>query len=149
MSKDTHSESGKSWIGFDLDGTLAEYEGWSGIEHIGKPVKRMCDLAKKLHNDGKIIKIFTARVAPRKDKSDVGKAKACIEKWCEENLGFVPPITYEKDALMETLYDDRAVQVIPNTGIEIEEAARQAVGHKPGAPDPADVKALMDYLSGE
>ena len=146
MSKDTHSESGKSWIGFDLDGTLAEYEGWSGIEHIGKPVKRMCDLAKKLHNDGKIIKIFTARVAPRKDKSDVGKAKACIEKWCEENLGFVPPITYEKDALMETLYDDRAVQVIPNTGIEIEEAARQA---KPGAPDPADVKALMDYLSGE
>lgn len=149
MTKDTHGEKGESWIGFDLDGTLAEYEGWSGIEHIGKPVKRMCDLAKKLHNDGKIIKIFTARVAPRKDKSDVGKAKACIEKWCEENLGFVPPITYEKDALMETLYDDRAVQVIPNTGIEIEEAARQAVEHKPGAPDPADVKALMDYLSGE
>lgn len=50
---------------------------------------------------------------------------------------------------METLYDDRAVQVIPNKGIEIEEAARQAVEYKVNTPDPADVKALMDYLSGE
>lgn len=147
--KDTHGMTGKPWIGFDLDGTLAEYDGWHGIEHIGKPVKRMCDLARKLHGEGKTIKIFTARVAPRKDKSEEGKAKACIEKWCEANLGFVPPITYEKDSLMETLYDDRTVQVIPNTGIEVEEAARQAVEHKPNTNDPADVKALMDYLSGE
>lgn len=149
MLKDNHGENGKTWIGFDLDGTLAEYDGWSGIEYIGKPVKRMCELAKKLHSEGKIIKIFTARVAPRKDDTDSSKAKDYIEKWCEENLGFVPPVTYEKDALMETLYDDRAVQIIPNTGIEIEEAARQAVEHKVNTPDPADVKALMDYLSSE
>lgn len=149
MEKDTHGEQGKSWIGFDLDGTLAEYAGWQGIEHIGKPVKRMCNLAKKLHAEGKVIKIFTARVAPRKDKSENNNAKKYIEKWCEENLGFVPPVTYEKDALMEALYDDRAVQVIPNTGIEIEEAARQAVENKSNTPDTADVKALMDYLSGE
>lgn len=148
MSKDTHGEQGETWVGFDLDGTLAEDEGWHGIEHIGKPVKRMCNLAKKLHSEGKVIKILTARVAP-KNNSDTKKAKEYIEKWCEENLGFIPPITYEKDSLMETLYDDRAVQVIPNTGIEIEEAARQAVEHKPNTPDSSDVKALMDYLSGE
>src|SRR5262245_48902352 len=26
------------WIGVDLDGTLAEYHGWKGIEHIDRPV---------------------------------------------------------------------------------------------------------------
>jgi hypothetical protein len=25
------------WIGVDLDGTLAEYNDWINIEHIGKP----------------------------------------------------------------------------------------------------------------
>lgn len=26
------------WIGVDLDGTLAEYNNWISIEHIGKPI---------------------------------------------------------------------------------------------------------------
>ena len=50
MANDTHGENGEKWIGFDLDGTLAEYDGWKGIEHIGKPIKPMCDLIKKLHS---------------------------------------------------------------------------------------------------
>ena len=28
----------KAWIGVDLDGTLARYDGWKGIEHIGEPI---------------------------------------------------------------------------------------------------------------
>lgn len=28
---------GQGWIGVDLDGTLAEYHGWKGAEHIGQP----------------------------------------------------------------------------------------------------------------
>ena len=32
---DTHGETGKGWYGFDLDGTLAKYDGWKGIDHIG------------------------------------------------------------------------------------------------------------------
>ena len=53
MANDTHGENGEKWTGFDLDGTLAEYDGWKGIEHVGKPIKPMCDLIKKLHSDGK------------------------------------------------------------------------------------------------
>ena len=147
MSKDTHGEKGQPWTGFDLDGTLAEYHGWKGIEHIGKPVKRMCDIAKKLHSQGKLIKIFTARVAPSPDHPDTSKVKKYIEDWCQKNLGFVPPITYKKDALMEDFYDDRPKQVIPNTGIEVEEAARQALEldgkDRKNSPE---VKALLDYL---
>ena len=142
MNKDTHGEEGKKWTGFDLDGTLAEYHGWKGIEHIGKPIKPMCDLIKKLHSDGKLVKILTARVAPRKDGADAILARQCIRKWCVENLGFVPDITHEKDSCMEELYDDRAVQVIPNKGIPIVEAAQSIADGKKNAA----AKALIDFL---
>lgn len=116
MIADTHGAKGTPWIGFDLDGTLAEYHGWRGIMHIGKPIQRIVDLAKRLHSDGKEIRIVTARVAPGEDPVMTILARAIIASWCRENLGFVPPITHEKDALMETLYDDRVHAVEQNTG---------------------------------
>ena len=62
---DTHGVEGKGWYGFDLDGTLAKYDKWEGIDHIGEPVKPMVDLIKRMHAEGKVVKILTARVAPR------------------------------------------------------------------------------------
>ena len=62
---DTHGVEGQGWYGFDLDGTLAKYDKWEGIDHIGEPVKHMVDLIKKMHAEGKVVKILTARVAPR------------------------------------------------------------------------------------
>lgn len=113
---DTHGSDEEEWVGFDLDGTLAKYDGWKGIEHIGEPVERMVLIAKLLHWLGKKIKIMTARVAPRTGKDDSEKAREYVQKWCEKNLGFVPDITYVKDASMVALFDDRAVAVQPNTG---------------------------------
>ena len=145
MANDTHGENGEKWTGFDLDGTLAEYDGWKGIDHIGKPIKPMCDLMKKIREEGTKVKILTARVAPRKDGSNAEDARKHIEKWCEKNLGFVPEITHEKDSCMDVLYDDRAVQVIPNKGIPIVEAAQSiADGKKDGA-----AKALIEFLEQE
>lgn len=65
MARDTFGVGGEPWIGFDLDGTLARYEGWQGIEHIGEPIAEMRDLMKELDYRGQKVKIFTARVAPR------------------------------------------------------------------------------------
>lgn len=62
---DTHGVAGTGWYGFDLDGTLAVYDKWEGIDHIGEPVKPMVDLIKKMHDEGKTVKILTARVSPR------------------------------------------------------------------------------------
>jgi hypothetical protein len=53
MAFDTHGASGRPWTGFDLDGTLAVYDKWRGIAHIGEPVKLMCDLIKELYDAGK------------------------------------------------------------------------------------------------
>ena len=116
MNTDTHGSNEEEWIGFDLDGTLAKYDGWKGVEHIGEPVTTMVVVAKLLHWLGKKIKILTARVAPREDGDCGDKAKKYIEKWCEKNLGFVPEITHLKDASMAALFDDRAVAVEQNTG---------------------------------
>ena len=148
MAKDTHGVDGEKWIGFDLDGTLAEYNGWSGVENIGKPVKPMCDIIKKLHSEGIKVKIVTARVAPkdvREGEQQADKAREYIKEWCKDNLGFVPEITHEKDALMEKMYDDRAVQVIPNEGIPIEDAALHIYQGKK-----SDIaRSLIDYLTDE
>lgn len=125
---DTHGVAGEPWYGFDLDGTLAVYNGWEGIDHIGKPIKPMCDLAKRLHAEGKLVKIVTARVAPRKiggrtqeQYVNMGRgtrfyARWFVQEWAAENLGFRPEITHQKDHLMLWLFDDRTVQVEPNTG---------------------------------
>ena len=62
---DTHGETGKGWYGFDLDGTLAKYYKWEGFDHIGEPIEPMVDLIRRMHDEGKVVKILTARVSPR------------------------------------------------------------------------------------
>ena len=145
---DTHGETGRGWYGFDLDGTLAKYDGWRGIDHIGEPVKPMVDLIKRMHDEGKVVKVMTARVAP-KEKPEVKPnpylenhwviespddmpwavhaeawtPREFIQDWCYRFLGFVPDIVYQKDHLMLELYDDRVKQVVPNEGWLIEDIA--------------------------
>ena len=38
---------GDRWIGVDLDGTLAEWDGWKGHEHIGPPIPAMLERVKR------------------------------------------------------------------------------------------------------
>lgn len=99
------------WIGVDLDGTLAEYHGWQGIEHIGKPVPAMVERVKNWLAEGREVRIFTARVFT----GDLLAIKA-IEAWCQEHIGTVLKVTSVKDFGMIELWDDRAVRVVPNTG---------------------------------
>jgi hypothetical protein len=107
----------KPWTGFDLDGTMAEYDEWRGIEHIGAPIMPMVNLAKELLAKGEEVKIMTARVAGE----DGDAARGFIEAWSLVHIGQIVPVTNEKDQGMIKLYDDKAVQVVENTG-EIVEA---------------------------
>lgn len=118
---DTHGESRQRWIGVDLDGTLAEYHGWVGIEHIGSPIPRMVERVDKWLREGKKVKIVTARVAPGSD--DLQTRRSYIEIWLFHTFGTLArriEITHEKDPGMIELWDDRCVQVIPNTGKRID-----------------------------
>lgn len=110
-----------SWIGVDLDGTLARYDEWVNETHIGEPVDRMVNLVKDWLDAGITVKIFTARVC-RIPRDASGKrdrnhpVMMAIEAWCLKNIGRVLEVTNEKDYGMIQLWDDRAVRVIENTG---------------------------------
>lgn len=107
------------WIGVDLDGTLAEYNGWKGANHIGAPIGPMVARVKEWLLQGVDVRIMTARVSHDGTTARVREceeARRAIEIWCGLHLGRALPITCTKDYSMVELWDDRAVQVVPNTG---------------------------------
>ena len=110
------SEGG--WIGVDLDGTLAYYDGWKGIEHIGEPVPLMLASVKSWLEQGKDVRIFTARVFDDGVR-DPQAAREVINAWTLRHVGRVLPVTNVKDFGMVALYDDRAWRVEENTGIVV------------------------------
>lgn len=108
------------WYGFDLDGTAAEWHGWSPT--IGPPVPRIIAIMKELLAQGKQVKIFTARVAPRVQSEEMRLHQVkLVQDWCLEHVGVVLPVTNEKDFYMVRFYDDRATEVLENVGIPLRE----------------------------
>lgn len=103
------------WIGVGLDGTLAEYHGYTTEGAIGPPVTTMLLRVMKWLEDGVEVRIVTAR-------ADNPKAVDAIRRWCTTHVGRDLPITNKKDYSMHQLWDDRTVQVIPNTGRRADEA---------------------------
>ncbi len=111
------SQATDGWIGVDLDGTLARSEEWKGSEHIGEPIPAMVGRVQVWLSEGRDVRIFTARA-----NGATAKALAAIDLWCIEHIGETLPVTYEKDFLMVALYDDKAIQVVHNTGQLVGEA---------------------------
>lgn len=109
----------RGWVGVDLDGTLATYDNWVRADVIGEPVWPMVDRVRGWLGQGHDVRIFTARVStdgtPRRDE-EARIARLAIDKWCKKVFLRTLPITNVKDYGMVELYDDRAVQVVPNTG---------------------------------
>ena len=103
----------KGHIDVDLDGTLAEYHGWNNGE-IGEPIPKMALRIRRWQKKGVPIHILTARAASNnKDRLEQIKK---ISDWCFKYFGERFPITAEKDRMTMEIWDDRAVQVIKNTG---------------------------------
>tara|TARA_R110000744_G_C19371578_1_gene562711 strand:- start:14633 stop:15208 length:576 start_codon:yes stop_codon:yes gene_type:complete len=106
---DKHGSDKKAVIAIDLDGTLAEYHGWKGIEYIGNPVKPVVERLMALHNNGFKVVIFTARA------NDLA-AIPHIEMWLAMNGLPRLDITNIKRKEFVEIWDDRAVSVQRNTG---------------------------------
>jgi hypothetical protein len=118
--------SERSWIGVDLDGTLAHYDEWRGEEHIGEPIPAMLERVKTWLAKGQDVRIFTARVAGLKnagrttdaanDRYDARLAHNAIVTWCKRHIGREIQVTAVKDRFMEQLWDNQCVRVETNTG---------------------------------
>lgn len=117
------------WIGVDLDGTLAVYRGWNGGA-IGEPVPLMVERVKRWLSDGQDVRIFTARVGVCGEYSTESLRTAneefaieqaqLIGDWCEKHIGKRLKVTAIKDFTMIELWDDRAIQIEPNTGKRVD-----------------------------
>lgn len=113
------------WYGVDLDGTLAHYDCWRGASHIGEPIPLMLERVKAWLADGRDVRIFTARVSC--EGEELLAVTVAIDAWCEQHIGQRLPITCRKDYQMVQLWDDRCVQVVPNTGLRVDELRPEMV----------------------
>ncbi|MCM3901740.1 MAG: hypothetical protein ND866_08540 [Pyrinomonadaceae bacterium] len=137
-------EARMEWIGVDLDETLATVDA-SDPDVVGPPIPAMVQRVKRWWQEGRGVRIVTARAArPSFDKLFHRAEKTQIEQWCVTHLGQVLPIQAHKDYSMIELWDDRVVQVEPNTVRPIG-LSRVSVE----APDPlvaADVSSLAAWI---
>lgn len=118
-----------SWIGVDFDGTLAEYHGWRGENDLGQPVPAMVERVKQWLREGIEVKIFTARVGVSgaysleshryADQEFADNQRRIIGDWCEKHIGQRLEVTSMKDFALLAIWDDRAVQVVPNKGVPV------------------------------
>jgi hypothetical protein len=70
----------------------------------------MVERVKTFLAEGREVRIVTARCT-------LGIPMIIlIEGWCLKHIGAVLPVTDRKDFGMAALFDDRAIQVIENTG---------------------------------
>jgi len=115
------------WIGVDLDGTLAEFNGWINEEHIGDPIPEMVERVRTWLDQGVDVRIFTARIdigavalylgnEPGELSDKIERIRNIIQDWTEKHLGTRLPVTNVKDFRMIQLWDDRAVRVVLNKG---------------------------------
>ena len=104
----------KKHIAVDLDGTLAHYDGWKGVDHIGPVITPMKLKVLDWIQQGHKVEIYTARVSVPREEAD---ARYHIDKWLRENGLPDLEITCIKKKEFQEFYDDRAFRVIHNTGI--------------------------------
>ena len=109
-------------IAVDFDGTLV-------IEvpppAIGKPVEEMVKKVKDELAQGTQVFIFSARVNPDGHNYEAAlaatEAVLIIADFCREQFNMLLPITHEKLSIYDAIYDDKAIQIIKNTGVSLDE----------------------------
>lgn len=129
-------------IALDLDGTLAEYHGWKGNEHIGKIIPSMAKRLSGWLAAGDKVVIYTARA---NDVDAVPHIKAYLKEH-----GFPPlEVTNIKRKEFTEFWDDRAVGVERNTGMLISGCQEEPkTGTCPGEPISLSTSSLDQQVGG-
>lgn len=133
----------KGWRGVDFDGTLAHYDTWAGWNVFGEPIAPMVRRVQEWIAAGQEVRVVTARVGlplwmghtPTVSKTMMHNCRitgqvfsdammvAAIQDWTVKHIGARLMVQCWKDVHMIELWDDRAVQVVPNKGITVAEEA--------------------------
>jgi len=123
------------WIGVDLDGTLAVYDGWRGPEHIGPPVPAMVERVKRWNGKA-------ARTPHSKGRMSERVAVLLLAQWGKKNL-----VVFEQDDGF------KAGVMVHWTGADGVLRGEIVVAHGKGFPTSdeaeADIKSKLDGLLEE
>ncbi len=104
----------KKTVALDLDGVLAHYLHWQGVEHIGEPLPGAVEFTKRLAEFADIL-IFTTRCCEKDcEPHTAEQLKERVRKWLDQH-GFVYHDIYtgQGKPLCAALIDDRAVACEP------------------------------------
>lgn len=135
------SEVKQKWLAVDLDGTLAEYLGWTGEYTIGAVIPAIADRLRQRYVEGWKIAIFTANLdCPKSEEQDV---VVKIWEWLGQNFiaQYISEITCIKKKYFTEFWDDRAIAVERNQGVFTEEWLRSKLEI-----EQAEVKRLQGLL---
>jgi len=135
-------EDTRAWIGVGLDGTLAQ-RGDHGLQGpIGDPVPNMVVRVKDWVKHKRLrVRILTPRAA-----TEAGAAE--VEAWLgQQGLDWLD-FTHAKDLHMVEFWDDRAVQIISNTGTKVGDSPTGLDPDPNLAPDGSPVPPRGDVLPG-
>lgn len=105
----------------DFDGTMAGHDAIKNLDYYpektGTPIDLMIKRVNTWLDEGIEVVVFTARVHPVHGAESIAAAEAAIKEFCVKNFGRTLEITCLKDPRFHEMWDDKAVRVIPDTGL--------------------------------
>ena len=112
----TNPEPARRRVCVDLDGVLAKYDKWKGIDHFGAPIPGALEFMKKLQKFAEIT-IFTSRCAQdvlEGSRITPGQLRVKVIEWLEKH-GFPYTDVYigQGKPRAAAFIDDRAVHCNP------------------------------------
>jgi len=145
----------KKSICVDLDGVLARYDGWKGIEHIGDPIPGAREFMKSLASSFRVVvystrcKVFSEGVpgpdgTPEPCRDDVSRLVAIVKTWLDKH-GFAYNEVYADQGKPFAIayVDDRAAVCEPQKSEVAFEMALGRVWDLAGEFKPTDVSGLL------
>jgi len=104
-------------VAVDLDGTLAQYDGWKGIDHIGDPLPGAKEFLTALKDKGYSIEIYTTRCNSHVNNQTAHHLAQRIYEWLRKHgLDDWPKVgVYARQGkpLADAYVDDKAVPCCP------------------------------------
>jgi len=98
----------------DLDATLAFYNGWKGVDHIGHLLPGAKEFMDELHKYSEII-IFTCRCHQDIHVGDLDQSKEAIKKWLDENeIPYDEIYSGQGKPIADLYIDDKAFEIGPH-----------------------------------
>jgi len=105
----------KKTVCVDLDGVLAHYDGWKGVDHIGDPRPGAVDFTKALSLIADVV-IFTTRCNEEMNKPEkahllVNRVRAWLDK---HGFQYADVYAGQGKPIAAAYIDDRAIAVPEN-----------------------------------